>query len=127
LVLLLAAVTLTLLCPVVTGAQQPQVDVVGNYKVTGIYAPTGQAYAAKVEISKNGDVYKVQWKSSDKTWEGVGLREGDRLAVATASGGKNMAIMSYRIVTTGNTLRLVGHWAYPGDKMKSSETMERLP
>jgi hypothetical protein len=120
----LVVVATGLLVPGTLAAQEANVDISGHYRANGTHDPSKKAYRADVEITKNGEVYRLRWKDKNNTWEGVGLREGDRLVVATSSGGKSMAVLSYRIIAGPNGTRLVGRWAYLSDRITSTETLE---
>ena len=124
--LLLVASVLLLVPDVGQGADQDKADITGRYKALGTHIPSNVTYAADVEISKQGDVYRVQWKSGTKVWEGVGMLEDNKLVVATHdTEGKNLAVMAYRILTVDSGVKLVGRWSYKGDKAMSTETLER--
>ena len=126
-IFLLAVAPVLLFVPAVAqGADKDKEDITGRYKALGTHIPSNVTYAADVEISKQGDVYRVQWKSGAKVWEGVGMMEDNKLVVATHdTEGKNLAVMAYRIVTVDSSVKLVGRWSYKGDKAMSTETLER--
>jgi hypothetical protein len=61
-------------------------DIAGKYTCEGTN-PQGQTYKGTVEITKVGDTYKLVWAIGNaETWDGVGILEGDVLAVSFASG-----------------------------------------
>jgi len=107
--------------------EKEQVDITGRFKAVGKYVPTKAEYVADVEITKQGDVYRVLWKSGPRAWDGVGLLDDNKLVVATYDQeGKNLAVISYKIMPGDNGLKLVGRWSYKGDKVLSTETLERV-
>src|ERR1044071_1959052 len=59
-------------------------DIAGNYNVVGTN-PNGTGYKGTLEVIKQGDVYQFRWKAGTQ-YDGVGVQNGDVVAVAFASG-----------------------------------------
>jgi hypothetical protein len=94
--------------------------------ITGIYTPE---YLPKstVQITKEGDVYTVRWQHPFGAWEGVGLREGDRLSVGWQRGdGKDLGVSIYRIEPGGQGPKLVSRFAGFQDNRVQQETLRFL-
>jgi hypothetical protein len=80
-------------------AADPDVDLTGTYRCKG---PT---YEGSVTISRQGDSYRVNWTIGRERYAGVGLVQGDVLAVAYY--GEMRGIVAYRIEDASH---LVGRW-----------------
>ena len=96
-------------------AADPGADLSGTYRCKG---PT---YEGTVTISRQGDAYRVSWSIGRERYSGVGLVQGDVLAVAYY--GEMRGIVAYRIEDSG---QLVGRWttvANPG--AVSTETLTK--
>jgi hypothetical protein len=94
----------------------------GIYECEGAGAD-GRPYRGAVSIESDGDRFLVRWMiGAQLTAVGVGIREGDMLAVgffSPDSGG----IVLYRI--DGD--RLIGHWSAPlADGQVFNETLTRV-
>ena len=95
----------------------------GSYRIVRSTVPSAaRGYAGTVNISRNGDTYIVEWRlASGESYKGVGVRQGDLLAVGWGTGQSNVAVASYRQKGDG----LQGVWAIPGEKLLGSENLSR--
>jgi hypothetical protein len=73
-------------------------DVAGSYSITG-KNPTGQAYQGDLTIRKQDEVYQFSWKVAGSAYDGVGVRDGDLIAVGYGAGesGKGCGAAIYKI------------------------------
>jgi hypothetical protein len=102
--------------------------------ITGYYTCRGQdgkggGYTGVAVISKQREVYVVQWTIGvASSFIGLGIREGNRLAVSWAMPGDKLGVVRginlYRIEPGP---RLVGQWAtLPGNGTINTETLNLL-
>ena len=102
-------------------------EISGYYTCKGQEAG-GKTYSGVAVITKKADVYIVQWMiGSGSTFSGIGIRQGNTLAVSWAipnERGMIRGVNMYRIETGP---RLVGRWAtVPGPGVLQSETLTFL-
>ena len=73
-------------------------DVSGSYSITG-KNPSGQAYQGDLTIKKQEAVYQFSWSVAGSAYDGVGVREGNLIAVGYGSGdsGKGCGAAIYKI------------------------------
>ena len=98
-------------------------DIAGNYNVVGAN-PNGAVYKGTLEVIKHGDVYQFRWKAGTQ-YDGVGVQNGDVVAVAFASGanGQGCGVVDYVITADGT---LDGKWGYWGVNEAGAERATRL-
>jgi hypothetical protein len=98
-------------------------DIAGTYNVVGTN-PNGTIYKGTLEVIKQGDVYQFRWKAGTQ-YDGVGVQNGDVVAVAFASGanGRGCGVVDYVITTDGT---LDGKWGYWGVNEAGTERATRL-
>lgn len=98
-------------------------DIAGNYNVIGTN-PNGAVYKGTLEVIKQGDVYQFRWKAGEQ-YDGVGVQNGDVVAVAFASGanGRGCGVVDYVITSDGT---LDGKWGYWGVNEAGTERAVRL-
>lgn len=99
----------------------------GSYRIVRSTVP-GQkgGYSGTVNITPNGDTYVLEWKlNSGENYKGVGIRQGDVLAVGWSVGAKAgqqaASVATYRPKGAG----LEGVWGMPGLKRLGSETLAK--
>jgi hypothetical protein len=99
----------------------------GSYRIVRSTVP-GQSggYSGRVNITPNGDTYILEWKlNSGENYKGVGIRQGDVLAVGWSVGVKPgqpaASVATYRPKGAG----LEGVWGMPGLKRLGSETLAK--
>lgn len=82
------------------------VSIVGTYDCEGV-AANQTNYSGTVEIMRRGDAYLVKWTVGTKkeVFHGLGVRDGDVLAVCYFGGHEGVVL--YRIRRSG---RMVGKW-----------------
>lgn len=73
-------------------------DVAGSYSITG-KNPSGQAYQGDLTIKKQEAVYQFTWSVAGSAYDGVGVRDGNLIAVGYGGGdnGKGCGAAIYRI------------------------------
>jgi hypothetical protein len=96
-------------------------DITGKYNCEGTN-PAGKLYRGTVTIAKKGDAYYLKWSlNAGDTYAGIGIREGNVLAVSYYGGISGVVV--YRI-EKGN--KLVGKWTIADAKGKVyTETLGR--
>jgi hypothetical protein len=106
-----------------TSAPATQADIAGKYNVVGTN-PTGAGYRGELQVIQQGDVYQFRW-SAGRQYDGVGVVNGDVVAVAFAAGanGKGCGVIDYLIRQDGS---LVGRWGYWGTNEAGSEDATRI-
>lgn len=81
----------------------------GTYAVRGTNPGGGGGYTGTVTIRARGEVYDVTWTVGRDEFRGVGIADGDCLAVAyTDPGGSGSNVLIYHADNAGN---LSGSWA----------------
>ena len=97
-------------------------NIAGKYNVAGTN-PNGSAYKGTLEVIPHGDVYQFRWSAGNQS-DGVGVVNGDVVAVAFASGanGKGCGVVDYNINGDGS---LDGRWGYWGTDESGTETATR--
>jgi hypothetical protein len=100
----------------------PPADIAGEYNVVGTNE-NGSPYRGGLAIIKHGDVLQFRWNAG-KQYDGVGVRNGDVVAVAFTGGasGKGCGVVSYQILGDGT---LDGVWGYWGLNESGTEKAER--
>lgn len=99
-----------------------QKDISGIYKCQGV-GPDG-TYQGIVEISKYGGTYRLHWILDDDEDLGLGILNGDTLAVSFVESRSVRGVMLFRIEMAG---RLVGGWTLVGaNGQVYSETLIKL-
>ncbi len=93
----------------------------GSYRIVRSTVPgASSGYSGTVNISSNGDTYIIEWRlASGENYKGVGIRQGDVVAVGWGLGPGSVAVASYR--PKGSMLQ--GVWAMPGGRRLGSETL----
>lgn len=73
-------------------------DVTGSYGITG-ENPSGQKYSGDLSIKKQGEVYQFSWNVAGSAYDGVGVRDGNLIAVGYGAGdnGKGCGAVIYKI------------------------------
>jgi hypothetical protein len=98
--------------------QAAESDISGVYQCDGLNGD-GSRYAGYVIIAKHRDTYRVQWIfESRRGAAGIGIRDGDTLAVSYFGG-----LAMYKI----DGAQLVGRWTVPdAEGQLASETLQRV-
>lgn len=103
-------------------------DITGYYTCRGVDGKGG-AYTGVAVISKQKEVYAVQWTIGiGSAFIGIGIRQGDTLAVSWAMpGDKAGVIRGINLYHIEPGPRLVGQWAtLPGNGTINIETLSLL-
>lgn len=87
-------------------------DVAGNYDITG-KTLEGKSYDGTLSIKKQDEVYQFSWNVGGSAYDGVGVRDGNLIAVGYGAGdnGKGCGAAIYKIgekVLDGK----LGGWGY---------------
>ena len=106
-----------------TSAPATTANIAGSYNVTGTN-PNGAAYRGTLQVIPHGDVYQFRW-SAGTEYDGVGVVNGDVVAVAFAAGanGKGCGVIDYLIRNDGS---LAGRWGYWGVDEAGNEDATRI-
>ena len=106
----------------VPATPDPATDLPGIYDCQGTGAD-GQPYRGAVIIEPDGSRFVVRWIiASELTAVGVGIREGNMLAVSFF-GPESGGIVLYRI----DGQKLIGHWSAPlAEGQVFEETLTRM-
>ena len=73
-------------------------DVAGDYTITG-KNPSGQTYQGDMTIKKQDEVYQLSWNVGGSSFDGVGVRDGNLIAIGYGAGdnGKGCGAAIYKI------------------------------
>ena len=95
----------------------------GTYSVKGTNPGGGGTYTGMLKIGARGGVYDLTWTIGNDEFRGIGVAQGNCLAVAyTDPGGSGSNVVIYRIDAAGH---LAGSWATAGSDQVGSETATR--
>jgi hypothetical protein len=97
-------------------------DITGDYRCVGD-AGGGKQYRGTVKVSKLAECYQLKWEINGTRYTGIGLREGDTLAVSIRQDGndKYTGVLVYRVGKDGT---LNGRWsAFGFDGLTYTETL----
>ena len=102
-------------------------EISGYYTCKGQEAG-GKTYSGVAVITKKADVYIVQWViGSGSTFSGIGIRQGNTLAVSWAIPNERGMIRGVNLYRIESGPRLSGRWAtVPGPGVLQSETLTFL-
>ena len=99
-----------------------ELDLSGVYRCEGT-SPSGRPYRATVELAKNDHTYRLRWTTSEGTSLGIGIVNGNVLAVSYLT-GTNVGVVLYKIEKGP---RMIGQWAVFGaDGQLYPETLTKL-
>jgi len=88
-------------------AQKPAGDLTGFYTANGANPGGAGKYSGEVKLTKNGDVYNVDWAlANSPPYKGVALQSGDNLGVGWGMGA-SFGVVVYKV--SGG--KLSGRWA----------------
>ncbi len=113
--LVLGAATLSIACILVVGMPVAWAQASGQNAVdiTGYY---GEKDGEFTRLSRNGETYQMLERHKTGDWIGVGVLQGDILAIGWhRSDGANLGVSLYKIDKDDKGPTLTGVWtAYPG-------------
>jgi hypothetical protein len=94
----------------------------GTYNVQGSPIGSDGRYTGTLSIAKQGETYAVQWNTPEGTYHGIGLRQGDYLAIGwSAPEVKGIGVVEYKL--QGATAQ--GRWTMIGQNRLSFEILQR--
>lgn len=94
----------------------------GQFAIQGTNPTDGSSYGGSISITRYDETYYVNWTSGSSTYHGIGLRQGDWLAIAWANPGtKDYGIVDY--VLKNNTAQ--GRWTVMGSQRFNEELLQR--
>ena len=87
-------------------------NIAGNYEANGTNPDDGAAYKADLTVTQRDDVYQFSWKSGGNDYDGVGVQNGNAVAVAYTTGkdGQGCGVVLYKINADGSLDGKVGYW-----------------
>lgn len=103
-------------------ATKTTADIAGSYEIVGTNE-NGSPYKGGLQVIKRGDVYQFRW-SAGKQYDGVGVPNGNVVAVAFTGGsdGKGCGVVNYELLGDGT---LDGKWGYWGVNESGTEQAVR--
>jgi hypothetical protein len=114
-----------LLLACVTANSQVKKDISGSYDIRGTGADeAGTPYDGELKITKHEEVFEFYWLVGGSQYQGIGLVDGNTVAVGWANGGRtrDCGVVSYRVSANG---KLDGVWAVWGTSETGSELATR--
>lgn len=90
----------------------------GTYDIAGTNAGSNSPYKGKLTIKKSGTVYSLVWQVGNSTYNGVGILDGNTLAVGWGFGAA-FGVVGYHI--NGNSAK--GIWAMGGGNATGTEDL----
>jgi hypothetical protein len=96
-------------------------DIAGEYSVTGSNENGAGNYRGDLTVTRRDDVYQFSWDTAGKKYDGVGVQNGNHVAVAFTEGtnGKGCGVVLYKINADGSLDGRAGYWG-----VNQSETEE---
>jgi hypothetical protein len=103
----------------ISAADPETAKIAGSYSASGEDI-SGAKYTARVEITTEGDSYRVNWKYTDGSeFIGIGLREGKTLSVSWAGqAGPGKIMVGVMVYTINKNGTMEGKWTILGAKGK---------
>jgi hypothetical protein len=92
----------------------------GTYAITGTNAGNNSPYKGTLTIQKTGTTYKLTWKTGGTSYNGVGILDGNTLAVGWGFGNA-FGVVGYYI--NGNAAQ--GIWAMGGGQATGTENLAK--
>jgi hypothetical protein len=107
--------------------EREPVDITGYYTCRGREG-NGAQYTGVAVVTKAKEVYIVQWTIGiGSNFVGVGIRQGDKLAVSWAQAGEKGLVRGINLYRIEKGPTLNGRWAtLPGDGTLKTETLTFL-
>jgi hypothetical protein len=105
-----------------TAAARQAPNLAGSYQCVGD-AGNGKQYKGTVEITREGDCYRLKWDLAPTAYTGLGILDGNQLAVAIRAENdpKYTGVINYKLGPDG---RLSGRWSTFGSQGATlSETL----
>jgi hypothetical protein len=97
-------------------------DIAGNYTVAGSGPNVRNAgnYTGTLTITQRGSVYQFSWNTQNLQFEGIGIRQGNTVAVGWGTG--QCGVVNYQIEANNN---MRGIWGVYGQNQTGSEEAVR--
>jgi len=97
-------------------------DISGSYDITGTNENGAGAYKGTLAVNNRGDVYQFSWDTAGKKYDGVGVRTGNKIGVAFASGdsGEGCGVVLYKIGADGTLDGKAGYWGNNGSESEAA-------
>lgn len=92
----------------------------GTYEIVGTNAGNNSSYKGTLSIKKTGTVYSLTWKVGNTAYNGVGILDGNTLAVGWGFGNA-FGVVGYHI--NGNTAK--GIWTMGGGNSTGVEDLAK--
>lgn len=92
----------------------------GTYEITGTNAGSNSSYKGTLSIRKSGTVYSLTWKVGTTAYNGIGILDGNTLAVGWGFGAA-FGVVGYHI----NANAAKGVWAMGGGNATGIEDMTK--
>lgn len=92
----------------------------GTYNITGTNAGSNSSYKGTLTIHKTGTVFSLQWKVGNTVYNGVGILDGNTLAVGWGFGAA-FGVVGYHV--NGNAAK--GVWAMGGGNATGIEDLTK--
>jgi hypothetical protein len=94
------------------GESDPQSNLEGIYDVEG-ENPDGTPYGGRLKVMSRSSVYQFSWEVNSMVYEGVGVLDGDVMAVAYSIGtsGKGCGVSNFRITDNKALDGAWGQWS----------------
>lgn len=91
------------------------------YTINGVN-PGGGEYSGTLRITRTGQTWQLRWEVGDVSYNGVGIRYGNRLVVGWGGSEKNYAVGAYAVEAD----RAVGTRALPDRPELGREVLGRI-
>lgn len=104
-------------------AAASETEIAGDYTISGTNESGGGAYTGDLKITKRDAVYQFSWQSGGNTYDGVGVRTGNDVAVAFTEGtdGKGCGVVLYSIGANGDLDGKAGYWGVNNAEMETAK------
>lgn len=89
-----------------------QTEISGNYSAEGTNVDGAGNYKADLTVTKRDQVYQFSWNSGSNSYDGVGVRTDNTVAVAFTDGtdGKGCGVVLYKVGSDGSLDGKAGYW-----------------
>lgn len=97
-------------------------DIAGDYLITGTNEGGGGQYGGELKVAKRDEVYQFSWSSGGRTYDGVGVRTDNNVAVAFTEGtnGQGCGVVLYNIASDGSLEGKAGYWGVNNSELEKA-------
>jgi hypothetical protein len=96
------------------------------YSVRGFNPYTNTKYTGKAIITRQGEIFSVQWTFDDGTTEiGTGLRSGNKLSISYATADPTLPNPGLQVYEIIGINKLKGPWVPIGGNLVGEEALKR--